>query len=336
MQEEEFMYKTFEIISFNLKNEIQPLLDQIYEHIDSTFNKELDFKELDFEYLTEIYSIISRKLINLFEDSLSMISVIREVDLIFYHQNIIEIERGIKELYGSERGDAFFSLLRNNGIEINREDYLLIIFFKYNLFVENVIDLTTEMRNKFLNFEEAIGLGSIDRIYTTKTLLWNIKIFLDDFNNRVLYSFGKIFYILNSFNYIKETLQNMNFINEVKIENYFEISNRVLSLEEETINFNKVIEKFDNFVKNDYSIQAVKELRYDIFSKNAGGLPDILGKKIDEMSLRILKEFLNDIVENSLKKEFENCNKEIRYEFERNQSKRDFINTYLKATKVSN
>ena len=66
MQEEEFMYKTFEIISFNLKNEIQPLLDQIYEHIDSTFNKELDFKELDFEYLTEIYSIISRKLINLF------------------------------------------------------------------------------------------------------------------------------------------------------------------------------------------------------------------------------------------------------------------------------
>lgn len=336
MQEEEFMYKTFEIISFNLKNEIQPLLDQIYEHIDSTFNKELDFKELDFEYLTEIYSIISRKLINLFEDSLSMISVIREVDLIFYHQNIIEIERGIKELYGSERGDAFFSLLRNNGIEINREDYLLIIFFKYNLFVENVIDLTTEMRNKFLNFEEAIGLGSIDRIYTAKTLLWNIKIFLDDFNNRVLYSFGKIFYILNSFNYIKETLQNMNFINEVKIENYFEISNRVLSLEEETINFNKVIEKFDNFVKNDYSIQAVKELRYDIFSKNAGGLPDILGKKIDEMSLRILKEFLNDIVENSLKKEFENCNKEIRYEFERNQSKRDFINTYLKATKVSN
>ena len=335
MQEEEFMYKTFEIISFNLRNEIQPLLDQIYDYIDTTFNKELDFKELDFEYLTEIYSIISRKLINLFEDSLSMISVIREVDLIFYHQNIIEIERGIKELYGSERGDAFFSLLRNNGIEINREDYLLIVFFKYNLFVENVIDLTTEMRNKFLNFEEAIGLGSIDRIYTAKTLLWNIKIFLADFNNRVLYSFGKIFYILNSFNYIKETLQNMNFINEVKNENYFEISNRVLSLEEETINFNKVIKKFDNFVKNDYSIQAIKGLRYELFSNNARYLPEVLGKKIDEMALRILKEFLKNVVENSLKKEFEHCSKEIRYEFERNQSKRDFINMYLKTTKVS-
>lgn len=336
MREDEFMYKFFEIISFNLKNEIQPFLDQIYDYIDITFNKELDFKELDFEYLTEIYSIISRKLINLFEDSLSMISVIREVDLIFYHQNIIEIERGSKELYGSERGDAFFSLLRNNGIEINREDHLLIVFFKYNFFIENVIDLTTEMRNKFLNLEEAIGLGSIDRIYTAKTLLWNIKIFLADFNNRVLYSFGEIFYILNSFDYIKETLQNMNFINEVKIEDYFEISNRVLSLEEETINFNKVIGKFNNFVKNDHSIQAIKELTYDIFSKNAGDLPEVLGKKINEMSLRILKEFLNDIVENSLKKEFEKCDKGIRYEFEKNQSKRDFINMYLKATKVSN
>ena len=39
MQEEEFMYKTFEIISFNLRNEIQPLLDQIYDYIDTTFNK---------------------------------------------------------------------------------------------------------------------------------------------------------------------------------------------------------------------------------------------------------------------------------------------------------
>ena len=335
MQEDEFMYKTFEIISFNLKNEIQPLLDQIYDYIDITFNKELDFKELDFEYLTEIYSIISRKLINLFEDSLSMISVIREVDLIFYHQNIIEIERGIKELYGSERGDAFFSLLRNNGIEINREDYLLIIFFKYNLFVENIIDLTTEMRNKFLNFENAIGLGIIDRIYAAKTLLWNTKIFLDDFNNRVLYSFGKIFYILNSFGYIKETLQKMNFVNIVKIEDYSEISNRVLSLEEETINFNKVMEKFDDFVKNDCSIQEIKGLRYELFSNNAGYLSEVLGKKIDEMALRILKEFLKNVVENSLKKEFEHCSKEIRYEFERNQSKRDFINMYLKTTKVS-
>jgi len=68
------------------------------------------------------------------------------------------------------------------------------------------------VRNKFLNFENAIGLGIIDRIYAAKTLLWNTKIFLDDFNNRVLYSFGKIFYILNSFGYIKETLQKMNFL----------------------------------------------------------------------------------------------------------------------------
>ena len=197
-----------------------------------------DFRELDFEYLTEIYSIISKKIINLFLNSLPIISIIREEDLEFYRQNILEVERGSKELYETEKGDSFFRLLRDKNIEIKREDYLLIVFYKYNLFTESMVSLTTEMRNKFLNFENAINLTSMDsdrlsdeirKIYLAKTLLWDIKRFLDNFNNRVLCYFGEIFYILEDSYGVEEILRSMNFINKVEVEDYSEISKRILS-----------------------------------------------------------------------------------------------------------
>ena len=61
MQEDELMYKTFEVISIRLKEDIEPLLEKIYDYIDNTLAEKRDFRELDFEYLTEIYSIISKK-----------------------------------------------------------------------------------------------------------------------------------------------------------------------------------------------------------------------------------------------------------------------------------
>lgn len=345
MQEEEFMYKTFEIISFNLKNEIQPLLEQIYEHIDSTLKEKNDFTELDFEYLAEIYSIISRKIINLFLNSLPMVSMIREEDLEFYRENMVEIERGAKELYETEKGDSFFGLLRDKGIEINREDYLLIAFYKYNLFTEYMVDLTTEMKDKFLNFENAIRLTSMDsdklsdeirKIYIAKTLLWDIKIFLDNFNNRVLCYFGEIFYILEDSYGVEKILRGMNFINKVEVEDYSEISKKVLNFEEETEYFSKYIKKLDNFIKNDYKIQEVKNfLKTNVFSENGIYSNDVLINRIDEITLRVIEIFLKNIVEISVKKEFESYNKEIRYEFERDRAKRDFINIYLKGTNVN-
>ena len=84
-----------------------------------------------------------------------------------------------------------------------------------------MVSLTTEMRNKFLNFENAINLTSMDsdrlsdeirKIYVAKTLLWDIKRFLDEFNNIVLCSFGEVFYILDNFFDIKERLEEMNLL----------------------------------------------------------------------------------------------------------------------------
>jgi len=346
MKEEDFFYKTFEVISFRLKNDIQPLLEQIYEHIDSTLKEKIDFIELDFEYLTEIYSIISRKIINLFLNSLPIVSMIREEDLEFYRENMVEIERGAKELYETEKGDSFFGLLRDKGIEINREDYLLIAFYKYNLFTEYMVDLTTEIKDKFLNFENAIRLTSMDsdklsdeirKIYIAKTLLWDIKIFLDNFNNRVLCYFGEIFYILEDSYGVEEILRGMNFINKVEVEDYSEISKRVLSFEDEIKYFSKIIEKFDNFVKSDYTIQGVKSfLKSNVFSENRIYSNDVLINKIDEILLRVLKVFISNIMEVSVRKETEIKihNTEARYEFERDQAKRDFINIYLKGTNV--
>lgn len=345
MQEDELMYKTFEIISIRLKEDIEPLLEKIYDYIDNTLVEKRDFRELDFEYLTEIYSIISKKIINLFLNSLPIISIIREEDLEFYRQNILEVERGSKELYETEKGDSFFRLLRDKNIEIKREDYLLIVFYKYNLFTESMVSLTTEMRNKFLNFENAINLTSMDsdrlsdeirKIYLAKTLLWDIKRFLDEFNNIVLCSFGRVFYILDNIFDIKERLEEMNFINKVEIEDYSEISKRVLSFEEETEYFSKYIKQLDNFIKNDYKIQEVKNfLKTNVFSENGTYSNDVLINRIDEITLRVIEIFLKNIVEISVKKEFESYNKEIRYEFERDQAKRDFINIYLKGTNVN-
>lgn len=345
MQEDELMYKTFEVISIRLKEDIEPLLEKIYDYIDNTLVEKRDFRELDFEYLTEIYSIISKKIINLFLNSLPIISIIREEDLEFYRQNILEVERGSKELYETEKGDSFFRLLRDKNIEIKREDYLLIVFYKYNLFTESMVILTTEMRNKFLNFENAINLTSMDsdrlsdeirKIYVAKTLLWDIKRFLDEFNNIVLCSFGRVFYILDDIFDIKERLEEMNFINKVEIEDYSEISKRVLSFEEETEYFSKYIKQLDNFIKNDYKIQEVKNfLKTNVFSENGTYSNDVLINRIDEITLRVIEIFLKNIVEISVKKEFESYNKEIRYEFERDQAKRDFINIYLKGTNVN-
>lgn len=345
MQEDELMYKTFEVISIRLKEDIEPLLEKIYDYIDNTLAEKRDFRELDFEYLTEIYSIISKKVINLFLNSLPIISIIREEDLEFYRQNILEVERGSKELYETEKGDSFFRLLRDKNIEIKREDYLLIVFYKYNLFTESMVSLTTEMRNKFLNFENAINLTSMDsdrlsdeirKIYVAKTLLWDIKRFLDEFNNIVLCSFGEVFYILDNFFDIKERLEEMNFINKVEVEDYSEISERVLSFEEETEYFSKYIKQLDNFIKNDYKIQEVKNfLKTNVFSENGTYSNDVLINRIDEITLRVIEIFLKNVVEISVKKEFEGYNKEIRYEFERDQAKRDFINIYLKGTNVN-
>ena len=346
MQEDELMYKTFEIISIRLKEEIEPLLEKIYDYINNTLVEKRDFRELDFEYLTEIYSIISKKIINLFLNSLPIISIIREEDLEFYRQNILEVERGSKELYETEKGDSFFRLLRDKNIEIKREDYLLIVFYKYNLFTESMVSLTTEMRNKFLNFENAINLTSMDsdrlsdeirKIYLAKTLLWDIKRFLDNFNNRVLCYFGEIFYILEDSYGVEEILRSMNFINKVEVEDYSEISKRILSFEEEREYFAKIIEKFDNFVENDYTIQTVKNfLKNNIFSENRIYSNDILINRIDEIFLRTLKVFIDNIMEISVKKESEKkvYDKEARYEFEKDKVKRDFIDIYLKGTNV--
>ena len=41
----------------------------------------------------------------------------------------------------------------------------------------------------------------------------------------------------------------MNFINKVEVEDYSEISKRILSFKEEREYFAKIIEKFDNFIK---------------------------------------------------------------------------------------
>lgn len=347
MQEDELMYKTFEVISIRLKEDIEPLLEKIYDYIDNTLAEKRDFRELDFEYLTEIYSIISKKVINLFLNSLPIISIIREEDLEFYRQNILEVERGSKELYETEKGDSFFRLLRDKNIEIKREDYLLIVFYKYNLFTESMVSLTTEMRNKFLNFENAINLTSMDsdrlsdeirKIYVAKTLLWDIKRFLDEFNNIVLCSFGRVFYILDDIFDIKERLEEMNFINKVEIEDYSEISRRILSFKEEREYFAKIIEKFDNFIKNDYTIQTVKNfLKNNIFFENRVYSNDILINKIDEIILRVLKVFIDNIMEISVKKESEKrvYDKKARYEFEKDIVKRDFfIDIYLKGINV--
>jgi molecular chaperone, dnaJ family (contain C-term. Zn finger domain) len=346
MQEDELMYKTFEVISIRLKEDIEPLLEKIYDYIDNTLAEKRDFRELDFEYLTEIYSIISKKVINLFLNSLPIISIIREEDLEFYRQNILEVERGSKELYETEKGDSFFRLLRDKNIEIKREDYLLIVFYKYNLFTESMVSLTTEMRNKFLNFENAINLTSMDsdrlsdeirKIYVAKTLLWDIKRFLDEFNNIVLCSFGEVFYILDNFFDIKERLEEMKFINVIEVEDYSEISKRILSFEEEREYFAKIIEKFDNFVENDYTIQTVKKfLKNNIFSENRIYSNDILINRIDEILLRTLKVFIDNIMEISVKKECEKrvYDKKARYEFEKDKVKRDFIDIYLKGTNV--
>ena len=206
--------------------------------------------------------------------------------------------------------------------------------------------MTTEIKDKFLNFENAIRLTSMDsdklsdeirKIYIAKTLLWDIKIFLDNFNNRVLCYFGEIFYILEDSYGVEEILRGMNFINKVEVEDYSEISKRVLSFEDEIKYFSKIIEKFDNFVKSDYTIQGVKSfLKSNVFSENRIYSNDVLINKIDEILLRVLKVFISNIMEVSVRKETEIKihNTGARYEFERDQAKRDFINIYLKGTNV--
>ena len=111
-----------------------------------------------------------------------------------------------------------------------------------------------------------------------------------------------------------------NYSEMTKEEYMFDMNGKtVLSL-----SISKIPELMKNFLKN------------NIFSENRIYSNDILINRIDEIFLRTLKVFIDNIMEISVKKESEKkvYDKEARYEFEKDKVKRDFIDIYLKGTNV--
>lgn len=180
-------------------------------------------------------------------------------DILLFSENI-KIENNNYELNISEKWKNRIDLLEKQVIEYNKEHQIILKSFNYYVgLAENAISYLEILKDKAVNEKLFLSHSRIDSDITLKDL-YNPMLFIFDFKSRdiSLYIKNKFFNYENIIDEIEKLINNKK-INENECiilvarmlypDYYFDEIERIISLEERTINIKKIIKRIKDYEK---------------------------------------------------------------------------------------